>query len=319
MCNLEKYVLCGAALLLILGCERDHLSPIEIKIDEDSIPGSGEPTPSAVNVHVVSGNETLYDVANRYNVDPLNLAAINGLEAPYRLRKDQVLRLPDSGGGQVSPMMEEEKTAEHATPEPPNRQNEKLEDEFARIMAVSTASADDGKKVAKSPKTQSASGTNFNEQEEKLSSPPVVKTAVGADLASSEKPIKAAKAGGMIYPVDGDVILQFGDLKDGIQNEGVNIKAPLGAKVKAAADGSVLYVGNKLEEEFGNVVIIQHDNGLITSYAHLKNMSVKKDARVRAGDVVGSVGTTGDVTEPQLHFEVMKDKIPVNPLKYLQK
>jgi murein DD-endopeptidase MepM/ murein hydrolase activator NlpD len=108
-------------------------------------------------------------------------------------------------------------------------------------------------------------------------------------------------------------------MKDGIPNDGINIKSPLGEKVKAAADGTVIYVGNKLEEEYGNIAIIQHDNDLITSYAHLKNISVKKDAKVRAGDVIGTVGTTGDVTEPQLHFEVIKDKIPVNPLKYLQK
>jgi murein DD-endopeptidase MepM/ murein hydrolase activator NlpD len=129
----------------------------------------------------------------------------------------------------------------------------------------------------------------------------------------------AIKAPKMIYPLKGEVISKFGDIKDGFTNDGMNIKAPRGTKVKSAGKGTVIYVGNKLEEDYGNIVIIQHDNGLITSYAHLNDISVKKDAKVQVGDVIGSVGKTGDVTEPQLYFEIMKDKKPVNPSKYLSK
>jgi murein DD-endopeptidase MepM/ murein hydrolase activator NlpD len=70
-------------------------------------------------------------------------------------------------------------------------------------------------------------------------------------------------------------------------------------------------------EEFGNTVIVKHDNDIITSYAHLRDINVKNGAAVHRGDVIGSVGKTGDVTEPQLHFEILKNKMPINPSKYL--
>ena len=64
-------------------------------------------------------------------------------------------------------------------------------------------------------------------------------------------------------------------------------------------------------------MIVQHDGGTITSYAHLDKIA-KKNGKVRAGDVIGTVGSTGDVKSPQLHFEVLKDKSPVNPMNYIK-
>ncbi|MDR3151744.1 MAG: M23 family metallopeptidase, partial [Holosporaceae bacterium] len=120
-------------------------------------------------------------------------------------------------------------------------------------------------------------------------------------------------------PVKGKIISNFGDVVDGSPNDGINIKPSGDAKVRAADTGTVIYSGNKLEEEFGNVVIVQHDNGLITSYAHLSNAAVKDGDIVAAGDIIGQAGKSGNVSEQQLHFEVMKDKKPVNPLKFLKK
>ena len=123
----------------------------------------------------------------------------------------------------------------------------------------------------------------------------------------------------MVRPLDGKVISKFGDNLDGVPNDGVNIKAAAGTTVKAISDGEVLYAGNNLDESFGNLVVIQHENGIISSYAHLKNISVRKGARIKAGEKVGSVGKTGDVSQPQLHLEIMKDNTPENPEKYLGK
>jgi murein DD-endopeptidase MepM/ murein hydrolase activator NlpD len=120
----------------------------------------------------------------------------------------------------------------------------------------------------------------------------------------------------MISPVNGKIISRFGDIKDGIANDGINIKAALGTPVKAAASGDVIYAGNDKLPEFGNTVVIQHPNSLITSYAHLDKIKAKSGTAVNAGNVIGTVGKTGDVTESQLHFEVLKDKNPVNPEKY---
>jgi murein DD-endopeptidase MepM/ murein hydrolase activator NlpD len=92
-----------------------------------------------------------------------------------------------------------------------------------------------------------------------------------------------------------------------------------GTPVKAVSDGEVIYAGNNLDESFGNVVVVQHKDGVISSYAHLKDINVKKGAKISAGQKVGSVGKTGDVSIPQLHLEIMKNNTPENPEKYLGK
>jgi murein DD-endopeptidase MepM/ murein hydrolase activator NlpD len=308
MCKirLNAAVLCG--ILLIAGCEREELSPVDIKIDENmGHTEIGQITPSG-SYHIVKGGETLFDVANKYNIDPINLAKINGIKPPYKVKDGQVLKLPDEN-------LPQEENAESRMPqyeqlEEKVKEKDELEDEFAGVMSTK------GKASAVSPAN---AATSFNEQENLLSVPKVTKNAVGASTngATATKTV-ASTSDKMISPVNGKIISRFGDVKDGIANDGINIKAALGTPVKAAASGDVIYSGNKLEE-YGNTVIIQHPGSLITSYAHLDKIKTKSGTAVNAGDVIGTVGKTGDVTEPQLHFEVLKNKTPVDPAKYLGK
>lgn len=121
---------------------------------------------------------------------------------------------------------------------------------------------------------------------------------------------------GFSWPVQGKVIARFGTTADGLRNDGINIAAPAGAPVMAAADGTVAYAGNQLRG-FGNLILLRHDNGLITAYAHNQSMLVEKGAKVKRGDVIARVGSTGSVDSPQLHFEIRKGEQAVDPLKYL--
>ncbi|MDR0631728.1 MAG: M23 family metallopeptidase [Holosporaceae bacterium] len=303
---MHKIIYMGVLTLSIVGCGRDHLSPVDIKIDEDmGYTAIGDVATEAT--HVVSGGETLFDVANKYNIDPINLAKINSIRSPYRVRNGQVLRLPMENF--PAPVEKADEATNELPEEDARKQLEKeLDDEFAGVMSTKNKAS-----------TGKATGTTFNDQENLLSTPKINKNAVGkpttgATTAKVKPPVSSS--GRMIYPTKGKIVSGFGDVKEGISNDGVNIKAALGSPVKAAADGDVIYAGNKLEE-FGNTVIVQHDNNLITSYAHLKDMKVKNGQSVSAGDVIGSVGKTGDVAEPQLHFEVLKNKKPVNPVDYL--
>ena len=305
-----KSVLIGAGLLLV-GCERSSLSPVEIKIDDDSgytrvdaaVSGS-----TLMSTHVVKNDETLFDVAYKYNIDPMNLAKVNGIKAPYNVRNGQILKLPT----------EEVPAAENETLNyddgKSKADSKQLDDEFAGVLATK-GGLDESK------------GTSFNEQAAALSVPKVTKTATGAKVAEKKASAEeaapavtpvAAKSSKFIKPTEGNVISKFGDMQDGVPNDGINIKANLGTNVKAAADGKVIYTGDKLGEEFGNVILVQHDNDLITSYAHLDKIAKKNGAKVRRGDVLGTVGKTGDVKSPQLHFEVLKDKKPVDPMKYIK-
>lgn len=118
------------------------------------------------------------------------------------------------------------------------------------------------------------------------------------------------------WPVKGRIISKYGSKPGGTRNEGINIAVPEGTSVRAAESGVVAYAGNELKG-YGNLVLIRHDSGWVTAYAHNKQLYVKRGDTVRRGDVIAKAGQTGSVDAPQLHFELRKGATAVDPLKYL--
>ena len=110
----------------------------------------------------------------------------------------------------------------------------------------------------------------------------------------------------------------FGPKPNGQQNDGINLAVPEGTPVKAAEDGVVAYAGNELKG-YGNLVLVRHANGFVTAYAHASEIMVKRDEPVKRGQVIAKSGQTGNVTAPQLHFEIRKGSTPVDPMQYLDK
>jgi murein DD-endopeptidase MepM/ murein hydrolase activator NlpD len=130
-------------------------------------------------------------------------------------------------------------------------------------------------------------------------------------------PLPALKPGSaFIWPVDGKVISKFGPAKDNLRNDGVNIAAPVGAPVRASAAGVVAYAGNELRG-FGNMILLRHADGWVTAYAHNSSLLVEKGDKVKQGQTIARVGSSGNVDSPQLHFELRQGKTPVDPLKNL--
>jgi murein DD-endopeptidase MepM/ murein hydrolase activator NlpD len=123
--------------------------------------------------------------------------------------------------------------------------------------------------------------------------------------------VTAAAHGRFVWPVRGDILKRYGPLGVGQRNDGVDIKAAQGSDVRAAAPGEVVYAGNQVPG-FGNLVLIKHTDGWVTAYAHLENVSVQMRQQVSQGQTVGSVGMTGGVTEPELHFEVRYAPTPAD-------
>ncbi len=119
-----------------------------------------------------------------------------------------------------------------------------------------------------------------------------------------------------VWPVEGPVLSSFGPKNSGGTNDGLNIGAPRGAPVMAADNGVVLHAASDAKG-FGNLVLIRHGDGYITAYAHLDRMIVDKDSVVAKGDMIGTVGSTGNVKGPQLHFEVRYKNKPVDPAPLL--
>ncbi len=123
-----------------------------------------------------------------------------------------------------------------------------------------------------------------------------------------------------IWPVDGRLMGPFGQRSDPFSGEGtlhtgVDISAPTGTPVKAAADGVVSYA--QYYGGYGRLVIVTHNSGVETYYAHLSKFDVIAGQEIRQGELVGRVGSTGRVTAPHLHYEVRVGGAPVNPYRYL--
>jgi len=118
------------------------------------------------------------------------------------------------------------------------------------------------------------------------------------------------------WPVRGHVLAGYGSGRDGTHNDGINIAAPRGAAVEAADVGVVAYTGNELRG-YGNLVLVKHPNGWISAYAHCDLILVKRGDKVARGQVIARVGSTGNVAEPQLHFELRRGNRAVDPREFL--
>ena len=123
----------------------------------------------------------------------------------------------------------------------------------------------------------------------------------------------AATAGDKFrWPLSGRVITDFAASR----GTGINIEAPEGTSVRAAENGEVIYVGNAVEG-YGNLVLVKHANGYVSAYAHLATIGVTKGNTISRGDAIGTVGMTGSVSRPQLHFELRKGATPIDPMPLL--
>jgi murein DD-endopeptidase MepM/ murein hydrolase activator NlpD len=134
-------------------------------------------------------------------------------------------------------------------------------------------------------------------------------------------PAGAADAGDsdkLRWPASGKIIAGFGGRPDGTHNDGVNLSVPLGTEVHAAESGVVAYAGSELKG-YGNLVLLRHDNGWVTAYAHNDELVVKRGDKVKRGQVIAKAGKTGSVDQPQVHFELRQGSKPVDPIPYLEK
>jgi murein DD-endopeptidase MepM/ murein hydrolase activator NlpD len=123
-----------------------------------------------------------------------------------------------------------------------------------------------------------------------------------------------------IWPLRGHITSHYGNRLDPFNGDaelhlGLDIAGIYGSPVHAPADGVVIYAARKAT--YGNLVIIDHGNGLTTRHGHLSRFNVRVGQRVRKNDVVAFVGTTGRSTAPHLHYEVRQNDHPVNPRNYL--
>ncbi|MCS7244792.1 MAG: peptidoglycan DD-metalloendopeptidase family protein [candidate division WOR-3 bacterium] len=123
-----------------------------------------------------------------------------------------------------------------------------------------------------------------------------------------------------ILPARGIIVSNFGYRNDPFtgewkMHEGIDISAPIGTPVYASADGTVIFAGYK--EGYGLCIDISHGNGIITRYAHLSRILVSVGQKVKRSEIIGKVGSTGRSTGSHLHYEIIVNGTPKNPLNYI--
>lgn len=234
--------------------------------------------------HTVAKGDTLYSISKRYDVDLTTLSKFNNLQTPYTLSIGQKLAIPGSVSNTVSA------TNTHTS-------HPKTTATTASQQTVKSSSAST---QTTTKKTTAASTTPK-------------KTTTTTQKTTTVSTVRKNK---FAWPLKGTILSRYGTIGKGRNNDGINIKAKLGAEVKAADSGKVAYAGNELKG-FGNLILIKHDDGWITAYAHNDRLFVKKGQSVRKGEKIAAAGSTGSVNTPQLHFEIRSGKKALNPLNYL--
>ena len=253
-------------------------------------------------VVVVQRGDSLYKIARRHRVPLRDLIASNGLGPPYEIHPGQRLRLPRAKAHAVRPGdtvgaiarqygVSVERLAAANRIEPPYRIYP------GQTLRLPGAEAPAARRVAKRP-----------------ASPGQARSKPPKTVALVPPPPRAGKR--FLWPVDGPVAVGFGSRGKGLRNDGINILARRGTGVRAAENGVVAYSGNAVRG-FGNLVLIKHAGGWMSAYAHNDVLLVRTGQRVRRGETISRVGSTGNVSKPQLHFELRRGRRAVDPLRYL--
>lgn len=311
----RKLVLLGA-MLLLAGCGSLQWPP-----PGDRVPGARVPTQDnrasrgpvraapklapksapAIQVRVKAG-ETLFILSRRHGVSARAIIDANRLRPPYRLAPGLRLKIP-----------------------PPRQYRVARGD---TLYGISRRFGVDAFELARlnrlAPPYNIYTG-------QRLSLPgalapaavlpgakPKAKPKLGAKRAPpAPPPAKIVRSKGrFIWPLRGRILSSYGPKGEGLHNDGINIAAPRGSPVRAAGSGTVAYAGNELRG-FGNLLLIRHAGGWVTAYAHNEKLLVRRGQKVRQGQAIARVGSTGSVIAPQLHFEIRRGRRAINPARQL--
>jgi murein DD-endopeptidase MepM/ murein hydrolase activator NlpD len=264
--------------------------------------------------YIVKPGDSLFSIANVTGAGATAIAERNALVPPYVLKSGQRLEIPGGlfhrvAAGETGIAIARAYDVSWPDVVTLNRlpppyilqvgQNLRLPDSASAVPIASEVS----------PETRAAAFS--------LDIDSIVTGSIPARVASTPVALPpTAFTGAFAWPLSGTVVSRFGSLGGGRVNDGIKIAGTAGAPVAAAADGVVVYAGNEIAV-LGGLVLVDHGGGWITAYGHLGRLDVAKGDRVQRGQRLGGVGETGYVDSPQLHFEIRKDRKPLDPVSKL--
>ena len=296
----EKWIGLLAVLALAAGCA-SRPAPAPVVDARASKPLAGKPAPAAkitpapaaqittkqaAELYTVKRGDTLYSIALEHAVDPRDLAQWNGLDDPTRLRVGQPLRVRPSLSSTP---------AVAATTEP--------ERASAQVGSARIVGRVESRPLESLPPLPPRAPAKPELARMEVPRTELEKSAVPAPAAYSQ----------FIWPVKGKVLAEFAEPR----RKGIDIDGKPGDPIVAAAPGHVTYIGSGIPG-MGKLVVLKHDNGFITVYAHNRNILVKEKQAVARGQQIAELGST-DSERPKLHFQIRKGAAAVDPLLYLPK
>ena len=304
---------------------------------------------------VVARGDTLYSLAKQYEMSVDELAKMNSLERPYVLSVGQRLKVAEAKEI-VTAAKKESKDAPDLIAVPAKKPTgvqtttrvalkevtigvgdtlysvsrkysvpvndlavlNNLKAPFVLSVGQKLKVPDLAKANVKKTVVQNAPEKKVAVQTEKASVPvKQEQKKISSDPTKKLPTISARSSSKFSWPVKGKILSGYGAKSGGLFNDGINIGAAKGTTVKAAENGVVAYAGNEVKG-MGNLIIVQHAAGWMTVYAHMDSLAVRRGTRVNVGQKIGTVGETGKVDTPQLHFEIRKGTKAYNPTAHLK-
>jgi murein DD-endopeptidase MepM/ murein hydrolase activator NlpD len=313
-----KSMLVLGTLFLLAACSRPIPAPLvygKASSGKDKPVDRTVAAPLTLGDYTVAADETLYSIARRSGVALRDLIAANRLAPPYRLRKGQRLQIPTvryhrvAAGDTLYSISRQRGVSLYAL-----ARDNKVQPPY-KIRPGQRLRLPAGNAPAKGQAVAASKATDKVAANRKAGAAPTPR-----DKPSARRPVTTrppARAGGRFaWPVKGRVISRFGVKPNGLHNDGINIAVKKGTAVRAADNGVVVYAGNELRG-FGNLLLLRHRGGWLTAYGHNQSLVVKVGDVVRRGQRIARSGSTGNISRPQLHFEIRRGRKAVNPARHL--
>ena len=277
--------------------------------------------------YIVAPGDTLYRIADRTGASVDSIARANGIAAPYAVRAGQRLAIP---AGRYHLIRDGETGIAIARA---------YGVEWSRIVTANALAEPYTLRVGQRLQIPDAAPGRSRAAERaaafSLDVEDLVTGGQPAEVASARTPPPAANArrilpattpivppdrlaGGFLWPVDGRVVKRFGAGASGERSDGIKIAVPLQTPVKAVADGVVAYVGDGIAA-LGGLVIVKHGDGWASVYGHTSKLLVRRGQSVKRGQTIALSGETGFADRPELHFELRRGRVAVDPLGQLSK
>jgi len=313
-------------------------------VDERPLTRSPAAASPAPGTHRVAAGETLYRIARGLGSTPGALAEMNGISVSTPLVVGQVLVVPapaGTGGAPAAsppPVRPEEPPPAEKEDDPgvlPPALAAAFETAGKPAGALRPASANGGSGAraaapspSREPSSQPAAHAPDGSAPSARAGAPAgrdgrVPGRIESSMLGALPQTQAGKApvsplrrgsGQLQWPLRGVLYARFGR-KGKSPHDGIDLAAPAGTPVRTAGEGSVLFAGP--QRGYGLLVIVEHAHGLVTVYAHNRDLRVRTGQQVREGQAIATVGESGKTSGPHLHFEVRQDGAPVDPLDFL--